>query len=155
MDEPTLCGWGAGRRDRLPPLLVGDLHDPAAETLDCGHFRLGRAFRDDDGAGHAELARGPGHPLAHVPRARRDDAVGELAWRNLLDRVQGAPQLEGANRLEVLELEVDLGRSFRKLEPDERRPQHGPRDPFPRRGDLVEGDHSWTRWPVPVSVARR
>src|SRR5205814_3986404 len=120
MHEAALRRGSARGRDRIPPVVVGDLHDPAAEPLDRSELRLSRALRDDHRARNAELSCGPGDALTHVARTRGDDPVAELALRDLFDRVERSAQLERADRLQVLELEVDLCGSLGYLEADER-----------------------------------
>jgi hypothetical protein len=53
----------------------------------------------DDAARQAELARGPGHSLAHISGTRRDNPCAQLLGIDLQDRVQRAAKLEGADRL--------------------------------------------------------
>jgi len=61
--------------------------------------------------------------------------------RGLADRARGATDLERADRLQVLELEPDLGGCVDR-EADERRPQRGALDRSPRALDLGERDQS-------------
>ena len=70
-------------------------------------LRHGRVMRHEDAREHAGLARRPGHRLAVVAGARRDDAGGVLLRREQRDLVDGAADLEGARPLEVLRLQVD------------------------------------------------
>jgi hypothetical protein len=67
----------------------------------------------------------PGDGLGHVAGARRPEAGRELVGVGKRERVSGAAQLERADRLQVLELQVDLRRPV-VLQPDERRPDDGP-----------------------------
>jgi len=81
--------------------------------------------------------------------------VLELGRRGELQRVRGAAQLEGADRLQVLELEIDLGGRVLDLEPDERCADNGSRDALPSGFDLGERDQSSTSLPMPCSTACR
>src|SRR5207237_10219332 len=87
--------------------------------------------------------------------ARRDDPARGLLRRRLPDRVDGTADLERADRLERLELQPDLGRCAVDVEPNERRPHRGSRNPLPRPLDLCERDQNSTVVPVAVSCARR
>ena len=128
-----------------------DLDRAAAEALDRGQLRLGRVVGHDDRAGNLELPRGPGDALGHVPGARGDDAGLQLLGRDLEDGVQRAAELERADRLEVLELEVDLARV---LEAHERRARDAAGQPLPRGPDLGERDQNGTEVPAPSASAR-
>jgi hypothetical protein len=107
--------------------------------------------RDDHRAADAELARDPGDSLAHVPGCRRDDAVLQLLGRDLQHRIAGAAELEGADRLQVLELQVDLAVV---LQLDERRAQDAAAESLACRLDLVEWDQKGTDEPTPSARAR-
>ena len=130
------------------------LHDLAAEPLDRGELRLGRVIRHDHGARQAELARGPGHALAHVPGARGDDAAAQLLGVGLEDRVQRAAQLERADRLQVLELQVDGARLLGQLEPDERGAHDPAGEALASGADLLDRDQNGTVVPAPSARAR-
>jgi hypothetical protein len=67
------------------------------------------------------------------------------------DRVRRAADLERRDRLEVLELQPDVGVG----QPDERRAHRRAGDPLARALDLGERDQNSTVVPVPVSAARR
>src|SRR5204863_6387843 len=70
-------------------------------------------------------------------------------------RVVGAPDLERADRLEVLELQVDLGLRLGHVQPDERGADGRARDRLARGPDLLERDQNATSVPAPFSRARR
>jgi hypothetical protein len=140
---------------RLVPLLERDRDHVRAEPPDRGDLRLWSRLGEHDRAVHAVLTRPPRHALGHVPGARRPDSVLELVRRGERQRVPRAAQLEGADRLEVLELEVDLRRRVFDLEPDERGADDGSGQALPGRFDLGERDHSSTSVPTPCSTACR
>src|SRR5205823_5363606 len=75
--------------------------------------------------------------LRHVPRARRDDSASKLIRRSRADRREGAAQLEGADRMEALELQQDPRVGPQR---DERRAENVVADPLARLADLLERD---------------
>jgi hypothetical protein len=107
----------------------------------------------DHRAGDAELARDPGDALAHVAGGRGDDPGLELAGRNLEDGVGSPAQLERPDRLQVLELQVDLPVAV-VPELDERRAQDAARQALARRLDFRERDQNGTAEPTPSARAR-
>ena len=119
-----------------------------ASSFVCG------ACRGDDRRRHAELAGGPGDALRHVAGARRDDSLGRRRVRRLPDRVDGAADLERADRLQVLELEPDLRRPV-DGEANERRADRGAGDRLAGALDLGERDQNSTSVPTPCSRALR
>ena len=105
--------------------------------------RLGR----DDDRPHACLARRPRDALRHVPGARREDAAGDRLRARGADGVERAAELERADRLQALELQPELARRLRRVQPDERRLEHRVADPLPRGADIVsEIGHSFARF---------
>src|SRR5207247_95169 len=105
----------------------------AAEALDGRDLRLRRVVGRDHGARDAELPRGPGDALRHVARTRGDEPGGDVL--RPARRVVGAADLERADRLEVLELEVDLSG---RLQPDEWCADGRPRERLAGGLDLLE-----------------
>ena len=71
------------------------------------------------------------------------------------ERVARPAQLERADRLEVLELQIELGRGALDLDADERRADDGSCESVPSSRDLGERDHSSISVPRPSSSARR
>ena len=127
--------------DDVPPGVVRDLQHPAAQPLDRGDLGLGRVIGHDDSGRDAELARRPGDALGHVPRAGGDQALGPRAGRREHDRVGRAADLERVDGLQVLQLEVDLGRGVLDVQAHQRRADHRTGDPRPRGLDLRQLDH--------------
>ena len=154
MDEQPVGLVVTGGGHDLPPALVGHLHDPAAEPLDRVELRLRRLLGGDDRCRDAELAGGPRDSLRHVAGADRDDALRRLGRGRAADRIRGAADLEGADRLQVLELEPDLCRRVH-LQTDERRADRGAGDRLPCALDLGEADQNSTSVPTPCSFALR
>ncbi len=140
---------------RRPPRLPGHAHHATAQALDGCELCGGRVVGDDDRGRNTERARHPRHTLGHVARARGHDSFGELGAWCAEDRVRGAAQLEGADRLQALELEPDLRRGVVQVQADERRPDDGVRDPGSRPLDVLERDQNSTSLPTPCSRARR
>jgi len=104
--------------DGVPPVVVRDLHDPAAQPFDRGDLGLGRVVGHRDGGRDAEFACRPRDALRHVARAGGDQALGPRVSRRQHDRVGRAADLKRVDGLEVLQLEVDLGRGVRDVQPD-------------------------------------
>jgi soluble lytic murein transglycosylase-like protein len=151
VDEEPLGAVEPRLDDRLPPALVRHLDDAAAEPPDRVQLGLRRVVGHDDRRRHPELPRRPRDALRHVSGARcHDPARDRLASRGP-DRVDGAADLERADRLQVLELEPDLCRRVVDGKPDERRPDRGPLDPPAGGLDLGERDHGVT---VSVRIPR-
>ena len=143
------------RAEDLVPLVERDRDHLSAQPPDRRDLGLRSRVRKDDRAAHAELARPPGDALRHVARARGPHAVLELLRRGEQERVPRAAQLEGADRLEVLELEVDLRRGLVELEADERSADDRAGQALAGGLDLGQRDHSSTSVPAPSSSARR
>jgi hypothetical protein len=143
------------RPEHLVPLVEGDLDHLPAEPADRLDLGLRGRVRKDDRATDAELAGPPGDALRHVAGARGPDALLELLGRGEQERVPRSAQLEGADRLEVLELEVDLGRPVGELESNERRADDRAGEAIACGFDVGQPDHSSTSTPAPSSSARR
>ena len=153
MDEDAVRFRVAGGLERLPPAVVGHLVDPRAEPLHRRELGLGRVVGHDHRAGHAELARDPGDALAHVAGGRGDHAGPQVVRRDLEDGVACAAELERADRLQVLELQVDLAVAV-VPEPDERRAQDAACQALACGLDLGERDQNGTAEPTPSARAR-
>jgi hypothetical protein len=88
----------------------------------------------------------PARPLS-AAGASGDQTPGQGAgWREH-DRVGRPADLERVDGLEVLQLEVDLGRGPLDLQRDQRCPDHRARDARPRRLDVGQLDHGSARTP--------
>src|SRR5689334_18139461 len=136
MDEETVeAGIGALRQDG-PPALERNRDRARAQALDRVALRPRRAVRDDDRAGDSEPPRAPRDALRHVARARRPHPGGEPLRGQAEDRVRRAAELERPDRLQALELEVDLA-AARIREPHERRADGRAGDAAPRLADRV------------------
>ncbi len=143
------------RRDDRELLLASDLlrldapvlgraareYDLAAPFLDACDFHGRRRFGHHDHGAHAELLRGKRYGLAVIPRGKRDDAALARGVGQFADGVVRAADLERADRLLVLELEVRP----QFLDPQELRAARDP--PQARCGfrDVPGRDHA-TSW---------
>ena len=108
------------RRHDRELLLAGDLlrldapifgraageDDLAAPLLDACDFYSGRRFGHDDHRAHAELLGGVRDSLAVITRRKRDHPAPARGIGKFPDGVVGAADLERADRLFVLELEM-------------------------------------------------
>ena len=94
-------------------------------------------------------------PCAMFPALAVQTPCSSSSGEASSERVPRAAQLEGADRLQVLELEVDLRRSVLELEPHERRADDRPGEALAGGFDLGQSDHSSTSVPTPSSSARR
>src|SRR5262249_37537304 len=138
----------------LPPAIECDTDHLAAEALDCVDLRAWCVVGNDDRRRHAELAGEPADTLGHVPGAGREDAAGDVLGGRLADRVGGAADLEGADRLQALELQPHLAVCDVDRELHERRPDRVARDHLAGTLDLRERDQNSTSTPTPRSRAR-
>ena len=149
---------GVGRRVDEEPLHA---RDSACSTRICHHVAYGTfTMRAESRAIAASLVvrsvlrarrrctgcplRRASHatPCAMLPGARRPDAASELLGGGEAHRVPGAADLEGADRLEALELEEDLARARRASSRRSGVPESRSGDPRARGADLVEAGRS-------------
>ena len=112
-----------------------DLGPSAATALALHLRRIGR--HDDDGR-RAQQAGRPGDALRVVAGRIRDDPARQLVGRQRRDGDVGAPQLEGADRLERLGLEE--APRLRRPERDERGPDGDAAEASGGGADVVERD---------------
>ena len=113
MDEPAAHAIRPVLFDRAPAFIVRHLDDGGAEPLDGAQLRRGSGVHHHDAAGRAGQARGERDPLRGVSGADRPDAVRELLPAEVADGVLRSADLEGADRLERLQLEKNLGTGVR------------------------------------------
>src|SRR5688572_19233292 len=117
---------------RCPPLPKRNFDYTPTEPLNGADLRLGRSRGRDYSARNAEPARTPRHTLGHVARRRGHNSALKFSRRQASDCTRCAPNLERADRLKILEFQVDLGGSVRNIQTNERRASRGVRDHAPR-----------------------
>ena len=159
MDENGIDAGIASIGKGLPPAVEGHLDHTAAEPFDRLHLGVRSVVGRDHCAGNAEPARVPGRALRHVAGAGDEDAFAQFRLRHRAHRVGSTPDLEGSDRLQVLQFEIDLGRRIPDVEPYQRGTNGGLGNHWLRAPDLLDAQpgrlHIFTVWPVPVSRARR
>ena len=126
MDEGAWDAGIAAVAEGLPPAVEGHLDHPTAEALDGSDLGVGRRVGSDHGARDPQPARVPGRALGHVAGARREHACRQLPRAQLGHDVGRPADLEGADRLQVLELEIDLRLRVPEVEPHQRGADRGP-----------------------------
>ena len=128
-------------------LVGGHAHQPGAQRghgLDLG---LDRVVRHDHGARDAEAPRDPGQRAPVVARGVGDQAGRPALGREAARGVEGAAQLERADRLEVLALHREAGRELL-----DRRPH---RDALEHRGGRGDVGRTEQRHPCRRRIAAR
>src|SRR5205814_3717479 len=142
MHEETFDALPPARAERVEPLVVRYRDDVGAESLDRRQLRRGRAVGDDDGAPDAEPPRVPRDALSHVAGARGPHPIRELLGGGDGHAIARTTDLERADGLQALELEVDVRRRGVDVEPHERRAERRAGDAPAGRPDLGEPDQS-------------
>ncbi len=145
-EQPLDAGHRRGD-DRLPPLVVGHLDHPATEALDCVELGLWGVVGDGDRRRQPELSRHPGDALGHVARAGGDQPAAPCLRVRAADRVARPADLERADGLQGLELEIDLGRRVVDGQAHERGAHDEVGDPLAGGLDVGQRDHSATSTP--------
>ena len=133
--------------ERVAFVIVASGPNSASPHHEPGERVIGR----DDGRGDSQLPCDPADALRHVARARGPDTRPPFLRVRLADRARRAPQLEGADRLQALELEPDLAGCL-DLEPDERARRDGIGRDRACPLDRVERDQNGTSVPTPRSA---
>ena len=94
MDERSRNSLASVITQRLPPLVIRDLHDRRTEPRYGLQLRLWRIIGHHDGAGDTQIARAPGDALGHVSRTRGIHARRQRIGRQRSHRVHRAANLE-------------------------------------------------------------
>ena len=136
MNEESIHSWILVRHQHLPPHVERHFHRLAAESFDCGELCRGRMIWNDDSAGHTDAPRAPRYSLRHVACTCGVDAFRKLLRGRDRHRVACASQLERADRLQVLELEINLGGCTIDIQSHERRAHCNSLQSFPCRLNL-------------------
>ena len=108
---PSTPGIGA-LLQRLPRDVEGHQHQLRAQRPHALDLRLRRRLDHDHRARHAGRARRIGDALARIARADRPHAALALGIRQHRHRVGRAAQLVGVDRLQVLQLQPDIGKAW-------------------------------------------
>src|SRR5262249_31078347 len=108
--------------ERLPPLVERDFDDPGTQPLNGLELGFRSRFSGYYGASNAEIASFPGHALSHVARRGGKNPAAELLCRNVADCIGRSANLERPDGLQVLELEIYLGRRISSVELDQGSP---------------------------------
>ncbi len=144
MDEEPRHALELAGRENAEPGFERSLDHAGAEPLDGGQLGFRRMIRRDDGALHAQPAGVPGDALRHVAGAGGPDPLCQLLARHGEHGVTRAAQLEGANRLQILELQVDLTWSILEIQLDQRDAQHRVLRSLARGANLLDRDRLCT-----------
>ena len=110
--RPCLHTERLRRRQRLIEVVAGqhDFHRVAAEGAGLVDLLLRRGHRHEDGALHAEMPAGIGHPLRMVPGTGTDKPpLVRMGCKMLAQRREGPAQLVAAHGAKVFALQPDLG----------------------------------------------
>ncbi len=94
--------------ERQPAFVERRLHNGRAEPRNRVELRGRRGVHDEHAAWHAGMARGERHALRGVAGAHGPHAAAALGGGQHADGVPRAANLEDADRLQVLQLQVDL-----------------------------------------------
>ena len=138
MNEGSFGAGKGARVERAPGDVVGDEDEFGPERAHPFQLRGRRGLDRDHGAGHARFARGVGDPLPGVAGADRPDAARAFRFGQERDRVGRSAQFVGIDRLQVFELQPDVGKVRAELEPNERGAEDGGRDPLARGANFGE-----------------
>jgi len=124
MDERSRLQWRVSVLDEnVPPLVVRQRDRFRSQALDRLELGVRRAIGHDDGASNSESPRIPRDTLRHVPGAGCVHARLQRAGIEHRYRIGGAANLERSDRLQVLELEIELaGASV--VQTNQRRARH-------------------------------
>ncbi len=149
--EVTAHAVGPARLDRAPALVVRRPHDGGAESLDRAQLGFGSRVHHEHAGRDPQMPRRQSHTLSGIAGADRPDPLREPIGREPPHGVVGPSDLEGANRLEGLQLEEDLGRvrlggtgGTGRLEPDERCTDDNVVDDRRRTADRVDGNAAFS-----------
>src|SRR4029077_1294164 len=106
----------------FPCDVVGYRNEFRAERPHPFQLRSWRGLNHHDGAWHTRLSRRVGYPLSSVSRTDCPDSALALGIGKECHGVRCAAQLIGINRLQVLQLESNVRKTWSELQTDQRRP---------------------------------
>src|SRR5437868_14280545 len=121
-----------------PGPVVGHRDDFRAERAHPIELGLRRGLDSDHRAGYAKGARGISHTLSRISGTDGPYAFGARFVRKVGDCIGAAADLVGIRRLQVLELEPDVGPVGTQIELDQWSPEDRPFDPLTRLLDVAD-----------------
>src|SRR5262249_27829547 len=135
VDVDAIDAWVSAPFEGLPPLVERDLDDLCTQPVDGFELGFWSRFRSNYCAVDPEAACDPSYALSHVARRSGQYSAPELFGRCMADCIGRAANLERADRLQVLELEVYFGRRLSKAQLHQRGPDRGTPNDLPRLED--------------------
>src|SRR5713226_9419652 len=124
-------------RHHVPPFVVRQRDRLRPESLDGFQLHARGAVRDDRGAPDAKPPGVPRETLGHVAGAGCVDAGRQRRRIEHSERIRAAPNLERADRLQVLQLQVELARAA-VLQSDQRGGRQDPGEALARLLHVVD-----------------
>src|SRR5262245_18480093 len=118
------CSTNSGKEsfiERFPSNFVRDWNEYRPERFHSFQLRLRRGFNDTDHARHACRPRRMSNALAGVARTDCPDAAFAISFGQCRDGIGCAAQLVGVDRLQVLQLQTDVGKLRSEFEANQRR----------------------------------
>src|SRR5215472_8203844 len=106
VDERGVDARIAARLKRLPPLSEWNLDYPPSHALDRTSLSRRGSVGSNDCGWNAEPLCAECNALCHVPRGRGKQSATQLLLRSMRDHVRRAPNLERANGLQILQLQI-------------------------------------------------
>ena len=125
---------------RLPRDVKGDENQRRSQSPHSRDLGGRGGLDDDDGARNTGLPRGIGDALPGVAGADRPHAAPPLGGTQHGHRVHRAAYLVGVGRLQILQLQPDVGKLRPQIEPHQRRAQDHAGDALSSVSHLGEGD---------------
>ncbi len=124
--------------ERLPCDIVWNRDELCAERPHPVDLGFRRRLDYDNGARHTCLSRRVGDALSCISRADRPHAALALRFGEHRHRVGGAAQFVGIDRLQIFQLQSDVGKVRSEFETNQRRAHDRLCDPGARFSDLGE-----------------
>ena len=113
------AGWAASDSATTTGV-EGDTDDFRPEFRQGSRFREGRCFRYYDSDGYPEIPRCQREPLAEVTGTGGQDSPTQEGRVQRSDDIRRGPYLERPQRLEVLQLQIDVGARYLDIQLQQR-----------------------------------
>ena len=139
MNEGRLHSRKLAQLHGSPASVERRLDDARAEVAHPLHFRLRRCLDSQDAARNPRLARGEGHSLSGVAGTDGPYALLSRFRREEGHGVCSAADLEGIDRLQILQLEPDLRHRRIVAQLDQRRSDGHVADALARGANFFQG----------------